>query len=61
MSTSVPMKTAQASARSDSRVWNRDFLLLWQGKLVSSLGDVSYEIALGFWILIQTGSTGLPS
>ncbi|HUX20165.1 MAG TPA: MFS transporter, partial [Spirochaetia bacterium] len=31
----------------------------WQGQLVSSIGDVAYEIALGFWILAVTGSTAL--
>ncbi len=41
------------------RVWTRDYLLLWQGQLVSALGDVAYEVALGFWILAVTGSTGL--
>lgn len=41
------------------RVWNKNFLLLWQGSLVSMLGDRLYEIALGFWILAVTGSTGL--
>jgi MFS family permease len=41
------------------RVWNRDFVLLWQGQLVSVMGDVVYSIALGFWILARTGSTAL--
>jgi MFS family permease len=33
--------------------------LLWQGQFVSAIGDIVYEIALGFWILAMTGSTGL--
>ena len=41
------------------RLWNLNFLLLWQGQFVSAVGDVAYEIALGFWILAVTGSTGL--
>jgi len=45
--------------RKSERLWNRNFLLLWQGQLVSSVGDVAYEIALGFWILLATGSSGL--
>ncbi len=44
---------------SASKVWNRDFLILWQGQFVSLLGDVVYAIALGFWILQTTGSTAL--
>jgi DHA3 family macrolide efflux protein-like MFS transporter len=42
-----------------SKVWNRDFLILWQGQLVSVLGDVVYSIGLGFWVLQATGSTAL--
>ncbi len=41
------------------KLWTWNFFLLWQGQLVSALGDVAYSIALGFWILQKTGSTAL--
>lgn len=41
------------------RLWNLNFFLLWQGQLVSALGDTIYAIALGFWILEKTGSTAI--
>jgi len=41
------------------KLWTPNFLLLWQGQLVSILGDVIYGIALGFWVLAVTGSTAL--
>jgi MFS family permease len=41
------------------KLWNWNFFLLWQGQLVSALGDVVYSIALGFWVLKVTGSTAL--
>jgi DHA3 family macrolide efflux protein-like MFS transporter len=41
------------------RLWTSNFFLLWQGQIVSAIGDVVYEIALGFWILAVTGSTAL--
>lgn len=40
-------------------VWTRGFFLIWQGQLVSTLGDAAYSIALGFWVLHVTGSTAL--
>lgn len=49
----------QAPEKKGERLWNRNFLLLWQGQVISSIGDVVYEIALGFWILAVTGSTAL--
>lgn len=41
------------------KLWNKNFFLLWQGQLVSVLGDVLYMLALELWILKITGSTGL--
>lgn len=43
----------------EPKLWNCNFFLLWQGQLVSALGDIAYSIALGFWILALTGSTAL--
>lgn len=45
--------------KNNERLWTSNFLLLWQGKLISALGDVVYGIALGFWVLGLTGSTVL--
>ena len=41
------------------KLWTMNFVLLWQGQFVSAIGDVVYEIALGFWILAMTGSTAM--
>ena len=38
---------------------HRNYILLWQGQFVSSLGDVFYEIALGFFLLQQYKSSAL--
>jgi MFS transporter, DHA3 family, macrolide efflux protein len=46
-------------SRAPQGVWSRNFFLLWQGQLVSAVGDIVYSIALGFWILQKTGSTAL--
>jgi DHA3 family macrolide efflux protein-like MFS transporter len=48
-----------SQSRARGKLWNRNFFILWQGQLVSALGDVIYSIALGFWILAKTGSTAL--
>ena len=52
-------ESEQAGNKPKAKLWNLNFLLLWQGQFVSAVGDVAYEIALGFWILAVTGSTGL--
>jgi MFS transporter, DHA3 family, macrolide efflux protein len=41
------------------KLWNKNFILLWQGHSVSVFGDVLYSIAIGFWVYHETGSTGL--
>lgn len=41
------------------KLWTKNFVVLWQGQLVSMLGDTAYSIALGFWVLAVTGSTAL--
>lgn len=41
------------------KLWTSGFLILWQGQLVSTIGDMAYSIALGFWVLAVTGSTAL--
>ncbi|MGL5641062.1 MAG: MFS transporter, partial [Paraclostridium sp.] len=43
----------------NNKLWNKNFLLLWQGQLVSCLGDAFYSMALGFWVLDKTGSSAI--
>lgn len=50
---------AKEAKQIKEKLWSLNFFLIWQGQLVSALGDVIYEIALGFWILAVTGSTAL--
>lgn len=56
-STEIP--GAEPTKPTRPRLWDRNFILLWQGQAVSTLGDVFYQVALGFWVLAVTGSTGL--
>lgn len=59
--TEIPSDTTPAAQSKSEvkRIWNLNFFLLWQGQLVSALGDTVYAIALGFWILAETGSTAI--
>ena len=41
------------------KLWNRDFILLLQGSAVSTIGDLMYSVAIGFWVYEQTGSNSL--
>jgi len=38
------------------RLWNKNFILLVQGRFVSLFGSVLFGVALGFWVLDKTGS-----
>lgn len=41
------------------KLWNKNYLLLLQGSLVSALGSVLYSICIGYWVYEQTQSTAL--
>ncbi len=41
------------------KLWNKDFILLLQGNAVSTIGDVMYSVAIGYWVYEKTGSSGL--
>ncbi len=41
------------------KLWNKDFILLLQGNLVSSIGDLMYSVAIGFWVYSKTESSTL--
>jgi len=40
-------------------MFNRDFLLMWQGGFISFFGDIIYGLAISYWVLQTTGSTAL--
>ena len=41
------------------KLWNKDFILLLQGNTISTIGDLMYSVAIGYWVYEQTGSSGL--
>ncbi len=41
------------------KLWNKDYILLLQGSTVSTIGDLMYSVAIGYWVYQQTGSSAL--
>ena len=41
------------------KLWNKDYILLLQGNAISTLGDLMYSVAIGYWVYEQTGSSAL--
>ena len=41
------------------KLWNKDYILLLQGNTVSTLGDLMYSVAIGYWVYDKTGSSAL--
>ena len=41
------------------KLWNKDFILLLQGSAVSTIGDLMYSVAIGYWVYESTGSKSL--
>ena len=41
------------------KLWNKDYILLLQGNAVSTIGDVMYSVAIGYWVYQATGSSAL--
>lgn len=53
------MENNKTKNSQQEKLWTPSFFILWQGQLVSTMGDAIYSIALGFWVLAATGSTAL--
>ena len=41
------------------KLWNKDYILMLQANAVSTIGDMMYSVAIGYWVYEKTGSSGL--
>ena len=37
------------------KLWNKDYVLVLQGNAVSTIGDLMYSVAIGYWVYQQPG------
>ena len=41
------------------KLFNKDYILLLQSSAVSTIGDLMYSVAIGYWVYTKTGSNSL--
>ncbi len=59
MLTEAAPETTAVDEKRPSKLFNRNYVLLWQGQTVSRLGNQAFSIALALWIKQATGSAAL--
>lgn len=42
-----------------SKIWTKDFTLLTQAQMINHLGDILYNVSIGFWVYQKTNSVSL--
>ena len=57
--TDVSLPESKPEAPAKRSMFNKDFVLMWQGAFISYFGDIIYGLAISYWVLQTTGSTAL--